>query len=97
MDRHVKEDPLFGKEIIGFVKHDNTQEDTQCQMLLKIITIFQHVIEDIDDTEIDPGNVHGLTYASVYVVSPMVQRGQTQDPHQETKVMFFDLVQYKRT
>ena len=81
MYRHVKENPLIWKEVIRFVEQNNTQQYTQGQMLLKIGTILKHVIHDVDNTEIDPGNVNRLPYASVYIVSPMIQRGHTQNPH----------------
>ena len=81
MDRHVKENPLIRKEVIRFVEQNNTQQYTQGQMLLKFVSILKHVIHHVDNTEIDPGNVNRLPYASVYIVSPMIQRGHTQDPH----------------
>jgi len=77
MNRHVKEYPVIWEEQVRFVKHDNTDQDTQCQMLLKFVPVIHHVIKHVNDTQVDPCNIDGLSYPSIHIVSPVIEGRDT--------------------
>ncbi len=77
MNGHVKEYPMIRKEEVRFVKKDNTEQDTHCQMLLKFVSVMQHVIKDINNAQVDPCNIDRLSYPSIDIVSPVIEGGDT--------------------